>query len=71
MSVPITPTELSPRQTYRGFIVKGFEPEEAARLTASVYGLPLFDEDKPIRWKIKEICDLLFLAHRAGKGDDL
>ena len=68
MDVPKPGVHENPRVTYRGYIVRGFDSAESARLTASLYGLPVFQEDIPITWKIKEICHIIFLAHTAGKG---
>lgn len=68
MDVPKPGVHENPRVTYRGFIVRGFGSEESARLTASLYGLPVFSGETPITWKISEICHIIFLAYVAGKG---
>jgi hypothetical protein len=68
MDVPKPGLHSNPRVTYRGFIARGFASQEAASLTASLYGLPVFTEQQPILWKIREICHIIFLAHEAEKG---
>lgn len=59
----------TPSQIYRNFIQRGFDPTVSARLTASMYGLPVAEGNKPINWTLKEISKILFLSYRVSRGD--
>lgn len=60
----------SPRVTYRNLLRRGLGPDEAANLTAFLFGIPVGAH----HWEVKEINRLLFLrelkvAGRFGYGD--
>ena len=44
--------------------MKGMTPDEAANLTAFLYGLPTVD----LRWSLKQINQLLFLRQMRQSG---
>ena len=60
-SPPQTPT---PRAVWRLLQMKGMTPDEAANLTAFLYGLPTAD----LRWSLKQINQLLFLRQMRQSG---
>lgn len=60
----------SPRTVWRLLQMKGMTPDEAANLTAFLYGLPTAD----LRWSLNQVNQLLFLRQmcqsgRFGSGD--
>ena len=60
----------TPRAIWRLLQMKGMSPDEAANLTAFLYGLPTAD----LRWTITQLNQLLFLremrqAGRFGRND--
>ena len=67
---PATAPTPSPRQVSRLLQMKGMTPDEAANLTAFLYGLPTAD----LHWSLKQLNQLLFLRQmrqtgRFGGGD--
>ena len=63
-------TTPSPRSVWRLLQMKGMTPDEAANLTAFLYGLPTAD----LRWTLPQLNKLLFLREmqksgRYGAGD--
>lgn len=60
---PAAPTP-SPRTVSRLLQMKGMTPDEAANLTAFLYGLPTAD----LRWKLPELNQLLFLRDMRKTG---
>ncbi|MDO8485759.1 MAG: hypothetical protein Q7S35_12535 [Candidatus Limnocylindrales bacterium] len=70
---PTAPTPAptpAPRAVWRLLQMKGMTPDEAASLTAFLYGLPTTD----LRWTLPQLNQLLFLQrlHQIGRfgGDD-
>src|SRR6266508_4523046 len=66
---PVAPTP-TPRAVSRLLQMKGMTPDEAANLTAFLYGLPTAD----LRWTVPELNQLLFLrdirkSGRFGRDD--
>ena len=59
---------LPTRATYRTLLLKGMAPEEAAKLTAYLAGIPIGDAT----WTLKQINQLLFLRQmqRTGRFGD-
>ena len=60
----------SPRAMWRLLQMKGMSPDEAANLTAFLYGLPTTD----LHWSVTQLSKLLFLrsmrqAGRFGQND--
>ena len=69
-AAPASPTTPSPRSVWRLLQMKGMTPDEAANLTAFLYGLPTAD----LRWTLPQLNKLLFLRQmqqtgRFGAGD--
>ena len=58
-------SEPTTRATYRGLLLNGLEPDEAASLTAFLCGVPIGDQ----RWTIGQVNQLLFYRelHRTGR----
>lgn len=54
----------SPRATYRNLLRRGLAPDEAANLTAFLFGIPVGAH----HWEIKEIDRLLFLRELTVAG---
>ncbi len=54
----------SPRAVWRLLQMKGMTPDEAANLTAFLYGLPTAD----LRWTLKQVNQLLFLRQMRQSG---
>jgi hypothetical protein len=64
-SAALTPAPTpSPRTVSRLLQMKGMTPDEAANLTAFLYGLPTAD----LRWKLPELNQLLFLRDMRKTG---
>ena len=60
----------TPRAVWRLLQMRGMTPDEAANLTAFLYGLPTAD----LHWSLKQLNQLLFLRQmrqdgRFGSGD--
>ncbi len=64
-SIPIGPSSVQTRATYRGLLLRGLAPDEAANLTAFLSGLEVGTR----HWKLSEINQLLFLRelNRTGR----
>lgn len=58
-----TPTP-SPRAVWRLLQMRGMTPDEAANLTAYLYGLPTAD----LRWSLPQLNQLLFLRQMRQSG---
>src|ERR1700741_4861961 len=54
---PAATSAPSPRAVWRLLQMKGMTPDEAANLTAFMYGLPTAD----VRWSLPQLNQLLFL----------
>jgi hypothetical protein len=54
----------SPRAVWRLLQMKGMSPDEAANLTAFLYGLPTSD----LRWSLSQLNQLLFLRSMRQTG---
>jgi hypothetical protein len=54
----------SPRSVWRLLQMKGMSPDEAANLTAFLYGLPTSD----LRWSLPQLNQLLFLRSMRQNG---
>jgi len=54
----------SPRAVWRLLQMKGMTPDEAASLTAFLYGLPTAD----LRWTLPQLNQLLFLREMRQSG---
>ena len=54
----------SPRAVWRLLQMKGMTPDEAANLTAFMYGLPTAD----LRWSLPQLNQLLFLRQMRQSG---
>lgn len=54
----------SPRAVWRLLQMKGMSPDEAANLTAFLYGLPTAD----LRWSLPQLNKLLFLRSMRQTG---
>ena len=54
----------SPRAVWRLLQMKGMTPDEAANLTAFLYGLPTAD----LRWSLAQLNELLFLRQLRQSG---
>jgi hypothetical protein len=54
----------SPRAVWRLLQMKGMTPDEAANLTAFLYGLPTAD----LRWTLPQLNQLLFLRQMRQSG---
>jgi len=54
----------SPRAVWRLLQMKGMTPDEAANLTAFLYGLPTAD----LRWSLRQLNQLLFLRQLRQSG---
>lgn len=54
----------SPRAVWRLLQMKGMTPDEAANLTAFMYGLPTAD----VRWSLPQLNQLLFLRQMRQSG---
>lgn len=52
------------RVTYRGLLLRGLTPEEAANLTAFLFGIPVTDR----HWNLTEVNRLLFIRALARAG---
>jgi hypothetical protein len=52
------------RTIYRGLLLRGLRPGEAANLTAFLCGIPVRDH----RWKLDEVNRLLFLRELEASG---
>lgn len=65
---PATPTAPSPRSVWRLLQMKGMTPDEAANLTAFLYGLPAGD----VHWTFSQLNQLVFLRQlrRSGRFGD-
>lgn len=68
-TTPATPAP-TPRAVWRLLQMRGMTPDEAANLTAFLYGLPTAD----LHWSLKQLNQLLFLRQmrqngRFGSGD--
>jgi len=61
---PATPAAPSPRSVWRLLQMKGMTPDEAANLTAFLYGLPTAD----LRWTLPQLNQLLFLRQLRQTG---
>lgn len=65
-STPVpSPSTVQTRSTYRGLLLRGLAPGEAANLTAFLSGLHVGEQ----RWNLSEINQLLFLRelNRSGR----
>jgi len=62
-SPPPTPAP-TPRAVWRLLQMKGMTPDEAASLTAFLYGLPTAD----LRWTLPQLNQLLFLRQMRQSG---
>lgn len=58
-------TSVETKATYRGLLLRGLAPDEAANLTAYLIGLHVGE----LHWKLAEVNQLLFLRelHRSGR----
>ncbi len=58
-------TSVETKATYRGLLLRGLAPDEAANLTAYLIGLHVGD----VHWKLSEVNQLLFLRelNRSGR----
>ncbi len=63
-ATPATPTAPSPRSVWRLLQMKGMSPDEAANLTAFLYGLPTAD----LHWTLPQLNKLLFLRQMRQTG---
>jgi hypothetical protein len=63
-SPPATATAPTPRSVWRLLQMKGMTPDEAANLTAFLYGLPTAD----LRWSLPQLNQLLFLRQMQQSG---
>ena len=68
-AVPIAATPSSapiptPRAVWRLLQMRGMTPDEAANLTAFLYGLPTAD----LRWSLPQLNQLLFLRQMRQSG---
>lgn len=61
---PATPPAPSPRSVWRLLQMKGMTPDEAANLTAFLYGLPTAD----LHWTLPQLNQLLFLRQMRQTG---
>jgi hypothetical protein len=61
---PATPTAPSPRSVWRLLQMKGMTSDEAANLTAFLYGLPTAD----LHWTLTQLNKLLFLRQMRQTG---
>jgi len=61
---PATPPAPSPRSIWRLLQMKGMTPDEAANLTAFLYGLPTAD----LHWTLPQLNQLLFLRQMRQTG---
>jgi hypothetical protein len=61
---PATPTTPSPRSVWRLLQIKGMTPDEAANLTAFLYGLPTAD----LHWTLPQLNQLLFFRQMRQTG---
>lgn len=61
---PATPMAPSPRSVWRLLQMKGMTPDEAANLTAFLYGLPTAD----LHWTLTQLNKLLFLRKMRQTG---
>ena len=59
-----TATAPTPRSVWRLLQMKGMTPDEAANLTAFLYGLPTAD----LRWTLPQLNQLLFLRKMQQSG---
>ncbi len=59
------PSAVQTRATYRGLLLRGFAPDEAANLTAFLSGIHVGEQP----WRLSEVNQLLFLRElsRAGR----
>jgi hypothetical protein len=55
---------MATRSIYRGLLLKGLDPEQAANLTAFVCGIPVGD----LHWSLRQVNQLLFLREMAHQG---
>jgi len=60
-----SPSTVQTRATYRGLLLRGLAPDEAANLTAYLSGLHVGEQ----HWKLSEVNQLLFLRelNRSGR----
>jgi hypothetical protein len=63
-ATPATPAAPSPRSVWRLLQMKGMTPDEAANLTAFLYGLPTAD----LNWTLPQLNKLLFLRQMRQTG---
>jgi hypothetical protein len=63
-ATPATPSAPSPRSVWRLLQMKGMTPDEAANLTAFLYGLPTAD----LHWTLPQLNKLLFLRQMRQNG---
>jgi hypothetical protein len=61
---PDAADQLITRSTYRLLLMRGLAPEEAAKLTAFLCGIPIADVD----WSLRQVNDLLFLRQLVRVG---
>ena len=61
---PATPPAPSPRSVWRLLQMKGLTPDEAANLTAFLYGLPTAH----LHWTLPQLNQLLFLRQLRQTG---
>jgi len=61
---PKAPPAPSPRSVWRLLQMKGMTPDEAANLTAFLYGLPTAD----LHWTLPQLNQLLFLRQMRQTG---
>jgi hypothetical protein len=61
---PATSPAPSPRSVWRLLQMKGMTPDEAANLTAFLYGLPTAD----LQWTLPQLNQLLFLRQMRQTG---
>ena len=63
-TAPAATPELPTRSIYRGLIIRGLAPDEAANLTAWLAGIEVGDS----RWTLRQINQLLFLREMNRSG---
>ena len=64
-SIAAQPSAVQTRATYRGLLLRGLAPDEAANLTAFLSGIHVGEQ----HWRLSEVNQLLFLRelNRAGR----
>lgn len=63
---PSTTAALPTRTTYRNLLMRGLAPDEAAKLTAFLAGIPV--RDVATSWTLRQINQLLFLREMNRTG---